>query len=86
MAEGHLPDVSILPLSSLPLAAAGAGGLWETRSVFQGVWEGAGRGAGAAAFHTPADRRPGVMGAGGKRGRFPHKIVENSHTTAGRPG
>ena len=41
-------------------AAVGAGGLWETRSVFQGVWEGAGAGGrGTAAFHTPADRRLG---------------------------
>src|SRR5215203_3206649 len=41
------------------LAAVVAGWLWKTRSVFQGVWEGAGGRVGAAAFHTPSDRRPG---------------------------
>jgi len=40
-------------------AGAVAGGLWETRSVFQGVWEGAGGWVGVAAFHTAADLRPG---------------------------
>jgi hypothetical protein len=48
-----------LKLCILLLPAVGAGGLWETRSVFQGVWEGAGWGVGAAAFHTPAALRPG---------------------------
>ena len=42
-----------------PRLVAVAGGLWETRSVFQRVWEGAGRGEGAAAFHALADLRPG---------------------------
>jgi len=45
--------------SSPSLVVVVAGGLWKTRSVFQGVWEGAGGRVGAAAFHTPADRRPG---------------------------
>ena len=40
-------------------SAAVAGGLWETRSVFQGVWEGAGGWAEVAAFHTLADLRSG---------------------------
>jgi RadC-like JAB domain len=33
--------------------------LWKTRSVFQGLWEGAGGRMGEAAFHNPAGRRPG---------------------------
>jgi Single-strand binding protein family len=34
-------------------------GLWETRSVFQEGWEGAGGRAAAAAFHASSGRRPG---------------------------
>jgi ATP-dependent DNA helicase RecG len=48
-------DLCILPSPAVVVA----GGLWETRSVFQGVWEGAGGREGAAAFHTPAGHRPG---------------------------
>lgn len=51
---------TVHPPPPLPRRRGGRG-LWKTRSVFQGVWEGAGgRGCGEpAAFHTPADRRPG---------------------------
>ena len=54
-------ELCILP--SLRLGVV-AGGLWETRSVFQGVWEGAGWRGGGAAFHTPAAAGRGDGGLG----------------------
>ncbi len=48
-----------------------AGGLWKTRSVFQGVWEGAGRGLGGGSLPYPGRPPAGEMGARGKRGSFP---------------
>ena len=46
-----------------------AGGLWETRSVFQGLWEGAGRVVGGGSLPQPGRLAAGVMGVRGKRGR-----------------
>ena len=46
-------------LSETARSVAVAGGLWESRSDFQGGWEGAGGWEGVAAFHAPAGLRPG---------------------------
>jgi hypothetical protein len=48
------------PFSREP--AAVAGGLWETRSVFQGVWEGAGRRGGGGSLPCPGRPPAGEMG------------------------
>jgi hypothetical protein len=61
------------------LVAVGAGGLWETAKRFSkacGRVPGAGRG--WAAFHRPADLRPGVMGVPGEEGVTFHRSLRIS--------
>lgn len=53
-----------------PLLAVVAGGLWETRSVFQGVWEGAGREGGGGSLPYPVRPPAGEMGVPGEEGEF----------------
>ena len=75
--------VACISSPSLLLAAVVAGGLWKTRSVFQGVWEGAGWGDGGGSLPYPGRPPAGVMGVRGKRGRFPQGLYQptSKHAT-----
>jgi hypothetical protein len=66
-------ELCIPPL--LPRRREG-GWLWKTRSVFQGVWEGAGGRGGGGSLPHPGRPPAGVMGVRGKRGLFPQKPAE----------
>src|SRR5579885_90218 len=85
-AAGWPKATSPMSVSLLPPRRRGAGGLWETRSVFQGVWEGAGRGAGGGSLPYPGRPPAGVMGAGGRGAFSASNLWKNTPRRQADPG